>query len=281
MRRRSLAGRESLGAEYDDEESMWEREAGSKKQKDDWYDKGEREHTGEQVTANTGPWGTLTVATHLAGLRYWAALPATVDTVLGGYARVSPSDVRESAVFLESVFPAVTKPGASLTVADCGAGVGRVTEHLLLRYFTAVDLVEPVKSYMLAAEEKLTPLAASAEPPRVLRYVVEPLQEWTPEKGRYDVIWIQWCVGHCTDDDLISLLHRCGAGLKRGGMIVMKENNCAEGFIVDKEDSSLTRSNDYFLALFARATMTVVKVKLQRNFPSELFPVRMYALKPE
>ena len=61
----------------------------------------------------------------------------------------------------------------------------------------------------------------------------------------------------------------------------VKENNCAEGFIVDKEDSSLTRSHDYFLSLFAQAKLSVVKIKLQRGFPSELFAVRMYALRPE
>jgi protein N-terminal methyltransferase len=54
-----------------------------------------------------------------------------------------------------------------------------------------------------------------------------------------------------------------------------------KGFIVDKDDSSVTRSHDYFLTLFARAKLSVLKVKLQRNFPSELFAVRMYALKPE
>lgn len=217
------------------------------------------------------------------GLRYWEALPATVDTVLGGYAQVSPTDVRESATFLESVFPAATTPdsGAALTVADCGAGVGRVTEHLLLRYFHAVDLVEPVESYLKAAKEKLTPLAASADPPRDVRYLCEPLQEWSPDKGRYDVIWIQWCLGHCTDDDLVALLHRCAAGLKRGGLVVVKENNCKEGFIVDKSDSSVTRSHEYFLCLFEKAKMNVLAVKLQRNFPSELFAVRMYALRPE
>lgn len=189
--------------------------------------------------------------------------------------------MRESATFLEAVFPACRDAQASLTVADCGAGVGRVTEHLLLRYFHAVDLVEPVQHYLTAAEEKLAPLAKEAEPPRAVRYLCEPLQDWSPDRGRYDVVWIQWCVGHLTDDDLISLLHRCSAGLKRGGLIVMKENNCKEGFIVDKDDSSLTRSHEYFLALFARAKMSVLKVKLQRNFPSELFAVRMYALRPE
>ena len=60
----------------------------------------------------------------------------------------------------------------------------------------------------------------------------------------------------------------------------MKENNCERGFVVDKEDSSLTRSNAYFLDLFAKANLKVLKTKLQRNFPSELFQVRMYALAP-
>ena len=157
------------------------------------------------------------------GLKYWEGLPPTVDTVLGGYARVSPTDVRESATFLESVFPAVLDASSTgLTVADCGAGVGRVTEHLLLRYFHAIDLVEPVQHYLKAAEEKLTPLAKEADPPRVVRYLCEPLQDWTPVRGRYDVVWIQWCVGHCTDDDLVALLRRCVDGLKRGGLLVVR-----------------------------------------------------------
>jgi protein N-terminal methyltransferase len=61
----------------------------------------------------------------------------------------------------------------------------------------------------------------------------------------------------------------------------VKENNCAEGFVVDKEDSSLTRSNTYFLSLFAKAKLKLVKTKLQKGFPAELFAVRMYALQPE
>lgn len=52
---------------------------------------------------------------------------------------------------------------------------------------------------------------------------------------------IQWCIGHLTDDDLIALLRRCEAGLRPGGTVVLKENVCPKGFVVDKEDSSVTR----------------------------------------
>jgi hypothetical protein len=34
------------------------------------------------------------------------------------------------------------------------------------------------------------------------------LKDFTPEEGRYDVIWIQWCIGQLTDDDFISFFNR-------------------------------------------------------------------------
>jgi hypothetical protein len=34
------------------------------------------------------------------------------------------------------------------------------------------------------------------------------LQDFTPEEGRYDVIWVQWCIGQLPDDDFISFFNR-------------------------------------------------------------------------
>ena len=205
-----------------------------------------------------------------------------MSTVLGGYERVSPSDIKSSDAFLHSVFPAVALRTASgrsasrrLVAADLGAGVGRVTEHLLQRHFDEVSVIEPVAHYLDAAREKLAPGGSAALAGCACSFVCEPLQEWTPGKGTFDVIWVQWCLGHLTDDDFVTFFGRCAAGLRKEGLIVVKENNCKEGFIVDKDDSSLTRSHDYFLALFERAGLEVVKVSLQKGFPSELFAVRM------
>ena len=74
-----------------------------------------------------------------------------------------------------------------------------------------------------------------------------------PEPARYDIIWIQWCVGHLTDEDFVSFFQRCAAGLKPGGLIMVKENNAKEGFILDTDDSSLTRSHKYLMHLFEDA----------------------------
>ena len=75
--------------------------------------------------------------------------------------------------------------------------------------------------------------------------------------SRYDCIWIQWCLLYLTDTDVQSMFDRASAGLKPDGLIIVKENVCKEGFIVDNDDSSLTRSNAYMLDLFEKSNMQV------------------------
>lgn len=40
------------------------------------------------------------------------------------------------------------------------------------------------------------------------------------------MIWVQWVVGHLTDDDFVAFFQRCRKGLKPDGVIVLKENTC-------------------------------------------------------
>ncbi|ONM09952.1 methyltransferase [Zea mays] len=105
-----------------------------------------------------------------------------------------------------------------------------------------------------------------------------PLQDFTPEEGRYDVIWIQWCIGQLPDDDFISFFNRAKAGLKPDGFFVLKENIARNGFVLDKVDNSVTRSDAYFRDLFKRSGLYILSVKDQKELPKELFAVKMYAL---
>ena len=75
-------------------------------------------------------------------------------------------------------------------------------------------------------------------------------------------------------------MQRAMAALKPGGALVVKENGCSKGFVVDDEDRSLTRSPVYMRSLFARAGAACVKEARQRDFPRDLFAVKMFALRP-
>jgi protein N-terminal methyltransferase len=46
----------------------------------------------------------------------------------------------------------------------------------------------------------------------------------SPTPGRYDVIWVQWVLGHLPDDDFVAFFKRCKLGLAPNGFICVKEN---------------------------------------------------------
>ena len=70
--------------------------------------------------------------------------------------------------------------------ADCGAGVGRVTEQLLLHHFANVDLIEPSKHLIGTAEQNLSAPGHGVYPAghRAGQFLNMGLQAWTPEAGR-------------------------------------------------------------------------------------------------
>ena len=61
-------------------------------------------------------------------------------------------------------------------------------------------------------------------------------------------------------------------------MIKESVSRPANGFYVDREDSSITRTDEHFRSLFTRAGLAVEACRLQAHMPKGLFPVWMYAL---
>lgn len=114
------------------------------------------------------------------------------------------------------------------------SSIGRITEGLLLNVVQEVDVVEPIAKFTQALEKK----------PGVRRVFNVGLEEWQPNEGdQYDLIWIQWCLGHLKDDQLVHFLERCKSVLApTGGLLVVKENiTSGDSEIFDEQDSAVTR----------------------------------------
>ena len=168
---------------------------------------------------------------------------------------------------------------------DCGAGIGRVTAGFLSTVCDVIDVVEPVQSFVEEVKNQKLGKGAIGE------LFVKGLEDWTPETGRYDLIWNQWCTGYLTDEHFVAYLRRCADAIKRpDGWIVVKENTSRDvkdggngKDVFDKQDSSVTRTNDNFLRIFKEAGVRVLSKETQKGFPKGLglFPVRIYGLKPE
>ena len=54
------------------------------------------------------------------------------------------------------------------------------------------------------------------------------MQHYTPN-SQFDLFWFQWCIGHLTDADLVSLLFRLKNNLNKNGLIVIKDNFTTSG----------------------------------------------------
>lgn len=74
----------------------------------------------------------------------------------------------------------------------------------------------------------------------------------------------------------------CFECLKDGGLIVLKDNIAGRGrkngFVLDKSDSSVMRSDQYLKSLFALAGARIISESVQSDFPQDTFPVKAYAL---
>lgn len=156
--------------------------------------------------------------------------------------------------------------------------IGRVTQGLLVDVADAVDVVEPIAKFVIPLQEV----------PGVRTVFNVGLEGWRPADGvLYDLIWIQWCVGYLTDEQLVAFLKQCRAALNPdGGIMVVKENlSTSGGDAIDEADGSVTRIDASFLSLFEEAGWRVIRTESQKGLVSRvtrrLLPVKSYALKPK
>lgn len=205
---------------------------------------------------------------------YWKDVAPTVDGMLGGYGSISNIDLNGSKAFLQKFLGEGEGKTGSVCALDCGAGIGRITKRLLLPLFSTVDLVDVTEEFL---EQAKTYLAEGGE--RVGKYHCCGLQDFVPESGRYDVIWIQWVIGHLTDDHLVDFLQRCQKSLRPNGLIVIKDNVSYEGVVPDDVDSSVCRDLDIVHGLVSRAGLSIVHEEQQMDFPKEIYQVHTLALR--
>ncbi|KAJ8346409.1 hypothetical protein SKAU_G00278100 [Synaphobranchus kaupii] len=206
--------------------------------------------------------------------RYWQEVPPTVDGMLGGYGNISNVDISGSKKFLQKFLGEGKGKTGTGCALDCGAGIGRITKRLLLPLFRTVDLVDVTQEFLDKAKSYL-----GEEAKRVENYFCCGLQDFKPEPSRYDIIWIQWVIGHLTDDHLVEFLRRCRGGLRQDGLIVVKDNVAYEGVVLDEVDSSVCRDLQLVRALARRAGLQIVCEERQENFPEEIYQVHTLALR--
>ena len=120
----------------------------------------------------------------------------------------SEEDLEHSLRFVDAL--RASRPGWQLRCAlDCGAGVGHVTKHVLLRRCERVCLVEPDKHWLTQSRRYLGKK-------RALRcaFVGERIEEHMPScaweaSRKYDLVWVQWTLQYLIDAHVVACLEGC------------------------------------------------------------------------
>ena len=280
-------GKDNVGLEYETIEEFWRYEGFFCQHQDADADADSDENKTTTTTTTTAPTPQWYNTSH----SYWETeenVKPTIDGMLGGFAVLSDRDLAASRTFIDKVLASIPilkdriDNDASSRSCECGAGIGRLTKGLMLPLgIQGCDLVETSPRLINAAPDYIGEHDASR-----CRFICEGLQDFHPEPNTYDIIWIQWVIGYLNDWDLCNFLHRMGKALRKGGVVVIKDNTCNElAFMSDKGDSDITRSYQYLMALVKESGLKVVKsnsgddmINWQEDFPDDIWPVPMIAL---
>jgi protein N-terminal methyltransferase len=202
---------------------------------------------------------------------YWKQVDSNIEGMLGGYGTLTDIDAQGSKRFIaDFVDKGLLKTNRA---CDCGAGIGRVTQTFLIHYYQHVDLVELTEKFLEQAKVEFEILGYHER----ITCIPSGLQDFHPEKGKYDLIWCQWVLSQLTDRDLVEFLIRCKESL-HGGYIGIKENVAPAGILYDDQDSSCTRSDYLWKMVFEAAGLTIFKEQVQIGFPKTIYEVKMYLL---
>ena len=235
---------------------------------------------------------------------YWEKIEPTVNGMLGGFSRISNKDSESSIRFLSSFFelrnsnfnsnqPARSRSTSPEDVElidgrvlanggralDCGAGIGRVTKNVLLKFFDKVDLLEQSQSFLDKAKDHI---GSELFDKHVGHVFCSGLQNFEPPPEiKYDLVCCQWVTGYLTDDDFVVFLRKCQTLLnKPNGILFVKDNHTSSGEEdADMGDSSVTRPYWKLIELFKKAGLELVLERRQVKFPKGLYPVKMFALR--
>lgn len=162
---------------------------------------------------------------------------------------------------------------------DAGAGVGRVTKHILLKRYDMVNLVEADSGWSKRSKTYLGRKRAARCTFTCSR--IEELVHDSDDSSRIDLVWLQWTLQYLTDADAVETLQNLATRLiLRTGILIVKENRPygaarQDRFQMDTPGVSgrydITRSDDHHRLLFQRAGLTV-------NMTEEGVETNTYAL---
>lgn len=208
------------------------------------------------------------------GTEYWNTVDDTISGMLDGNVEAGRVDLQYTEEIIKKY---QQRKMGNIRCADTGAGIGRISNEVLCRYFKELHLVEPVEKFLKVAKENLDNKVD-------LHLYYMGAESWEIPCV-FDCFWLQWTLMYLTDEDSIRLLKNCKQHLAENGIIAVKENLGSNEFddttmnsVYYKQDNSIHRTYLHFSNLFVKAGLNIIEESLQPNWDEELLPLYLWIL---
>lgn len=199
----------------------------------------------------------------------WQNAQANLVGIMDGFDYVNEIDLIDSCATIKNL---IIKENISTNYAiDCAAGIGRVSEQILTKYFTNIDLLEQDKKFIEFCQKNF------AQNPQVKNIFCDSLQNFQ-FNSLYDTFWIQWGLENLDEKDSINFLIKCKNNLTKNGVIILKENISPEEYI-DIDNGIILRSYQGFADIFVKCNLQIIEQKFIDNWPEGLLPVCTFILR--
>jgi len=201
----------------------------------------------------------------------WHKAEASLTGIMDGFESVNDFDVADSCKILENLI--TTKQIEPNYIIDCAAGIGRVSQYVLTKYFSQIDIFERDQKFVNYCKNNF------AQNSKIKEISCNSLQDFQFNK-LYDVIWVQWCLQDLQDDDLAAFLIRCKNSLTTSGVIIVKENIMLyEGRYLDVDNGCEFRSNKDLRDIFTQCNLQIMQEGRIDNWPTTLLPIATFVLR--
>jgi len=215
--------------------------------------------------------------------KHWESKEATLKSVLGGWEETHLPDIKCSNELINGLI--LTNQLNPEYALDCGAGIGRVTNNVLINFFNNIDMFEKNEKFVEKCKEMFKNI------PKIKNIYLSSLEQFD-FKHKYDLIWIQWCLENLEDEDLIPFLKKCKDNLCENGKIIVKENyyffdNSEDNndknlhyinYEYSKEDFSKQRLDSFYINLFINMGFKIINHFINPNWPNKIMPLIVYVL---
>ena len=209
----------------------------------------------------------------------WDSKPSTNEGMLDGFIHIHEIDIENTKFFIRTLKKRISMGENELFEygIDAGCGIGRVTPTLM-EHCKNMDLNEPVLRHLNVAKKNN---------PGCLEAIHSSLQDFTPEGGRYDFVWIQWATQYLSDEEFVDLLTRI-----KNSFHSCNNNNCTDKKVVcikdntnhedefDQSDFSLIRTEASFHKIFKKAGYKCILELEQTFLPTSFKSIKTFAITP-